>query len=241
MCMTSNRQKGFSLIEMMIGLVAGLIVIGAVSSFTVTTLRATNQNTQSSRLTQDLRTAMTLVTRELRRAGYDGAAVTKLGSGASLSGYTTLSVANGCLVYQYNRTAGNQYRAIRLNSNALEMATATAAMTDCSAGTWNQVTDLDVVNITAFNLNQTKVNFSAVIDSRAVGGKTEITAGCGTVRHIGIDIRGSLVADSGTSRTVHQDVRVRADPIKFMKETYDGTGDHSADEVALRTKCEGSL
>lgn len=237
----SNRQKGFSLIEMMVGLVAGLIVVGAVSSFTVTTLRTTNQNTQSSRLTQDLRTAMTLVTRELRRAGYDGAAVTKLGGGGALSSYTALSVANGCLIYQYNRTSGNQYRAIRLNSNALEMATAATAMANCGTGTWNQVTDLDVVNITAFNLNETKEKFSAVISSRVVGTDTEITAGCGVVRHIGIDIRGSLAADSSISRNVHEDVRVRADPVKFMKQTYPGTGNHSADEVTLRTNCEGSL
>lgn len=241
MRVTSHGQKGFSLIEMMIGLVAGMIVIGAVSSFTVTTLRTTNQNTQSSRLTQDLRTAMTLVTRELRRSGYDGAAVTKLGVGGSLSGYTTLSVANGCLIYQYNRTAGNQYRAIRLGSNALEMATAAAAMADCGAGTWNQVTDVDVVNITAFNLNQAKEKFSAVVDSRVVGTDTEITVGCGVVRRIGIDIQGSLVADASISRSVHEDVRVRADPVKFMKQTYAGTGDHSADETALRTTCEGTL
>lgn len=241
MHLSPRRQQGFSLIELMIGLVAGLIVIGAVSSFTVATLRASNENVQSSRLTQDLRTAMTLVTRELRRAGYDGAAVARLGTGTSLSGYTTLSVANGCLTYQYNRISGDQFRAIRLNANALEMATAAAAIAGCASGTWNQVTDTDVVNITGFLLGETKEKFSAVVSSRVVGTNTEVTVGCGVVRNVAIDITGSLVADASISRTIREEVRVRADPVQFMKETFAGTGDHSAEEDELRVKCEDSL
>jgi prepilin peptidase dependent protein B len=241
MRLSMRRQTGFTLIEMMIGLVVGLIVIGAVSAFAAATLRATSQNAQSSRLTQDLRTAMTLVTRELRRAGHDSEAITRLGTGLPLSNYTALSVSNGCLLYQYER-AGDQFRAMRLSGDAIEMATAAVSIASCGAGgNWSAVTDPDVARITGFAFNEEKEKFSSVVQSNVVGTDTESTVGCGTVRHIGIDITGSLTADATISRTIHEDVRVRADPVKFMTETFAGTGDHSAEEDALRKTCEDSL
>lgn len=247
MHLNARLQRGVTLIELMIGLVVGLIVIGAVSSFTVATLRAGNENVQSSRLTQDLRTAMTLVSREIRRSGYDSAAVERMGTGTAPSNYTALTVSNGCLAYQYNR-AGNQFRAIRISDGALEMATATAAITDCNGGgNWTVITDPDVVAITGFAPTETREVFSTIVGMNVVGADTEVLAGCGQVRNISIDITGSLVADASISRKIHEEIRVRADPLRFLKRTYNGistpasTVPTAAEEAQLLADCQALL
>ncbi|HJW46231.1 MAG TPA: hypothetical protein VJ484_07045, partial [Lysobacter sp.] len=185
----------------------------------------------------------TLITRELRRAGYDAEAVTRLGLGAELSNFTTLeappSGPAGCVSYQYNR-AYDKFRAVRLNKGALEMATANAVITGCTAGSWNVVSDPDVVTITSFTPNETRESFSDIIQSRVESGNTVVTAGCGVVRNISVDITGSLVGDASISRSIHDEVRVRADPLQFVSKTYAGFGPAVPtvdEECALRDLC----
>lgn len=239
--MNRRVQRGFSLIELMIGLVAGIIVVGAVSSFAVSTLRTSSQNIQSTRLTQDLRTAMTLVTRELRRAGYDAGSVSQLGTGKSLSGFTTLQAPpfgpDGCLSYEYNR-AGNQFRAIRANAGALEMATATAVISNCANGAWSALTDTDVVTITRFEPDEVREPFSSIVQSRVVGTDTEVMTGCGVVRKISIGLTGSLATDASVARTIHDEVRVRADPVRFTTETLTGVSDEFKEVPSEEQTCD---
>lgn len=237
------RQRGFSLVELMVGLVAGMIVVGAVSSFTVATLRASSQNIQSSRLTQDLRTTMALVTRELRRSGYDGNAVQNLGSGSSLSNFTALEAPPfgpaGCISYQYTRDVGAApFRAIRMNGGALEMGTSNATISNCNAGNWSVISDPDVVTITGFAPAETREAFASIVQSRVVGTDTEVMAGCGVVRNVSIDITGTLVADASVSRTVREEVRVRADPLRFVTQTISGVaGPTGTDECTVMNAC----
>ena len=55
--------KGFSLIEMMVAMVAGLVVIGAVVVFTIATSQSSTTNIRSVRLMQNLRTSLSLIER----------------------------------------------------------------------------------------------------------------------------------------------------------------------------------
>lgn len=118
-----RRSAGFSLIELMIALVAGLIVVGAVLSFTMSSLQSNTQLVQATRLTQELRNSIDYVSRELRRAGYDenymgyysqttNAAVTPTSSRFALllveNGTTNPAtpINNACVVYAYDRQPG---------------------------------------------------------------------------------------------------------------------------------------
>ena len=98
----SRRQAGFSLVELMVAMVAGLIVIGAVIVFTISTVQAYSENIRSSRLTQELRTSMNILAREVRRAGYDSASVTRVLTATNPSNFNAVSAA-GCVVYRYDR------------------------------------------------------------------------------------------------------------------------------------------
>ena len=118
--MPKLRSKGFSLVELMIALVIGLVVVGAVLSFTLSSVTTNSEYIQSTRLSQELRNSMDFVSRELRRAGYDqnNASYTARSTATApvISPFGPISAitdANGdgtatdsCVIYAYDRNAG---------------------------------------------------------------------------------------------------------------------------------------
>lgn len=114
----SNKSSGFSLIELMIAMVIGLVVIGSVLSFTLSSLNSNTEYVQSARLSQELRGSMDFVTRELRRSGYDQAVSTYTARSTLdalvISPFSRILItkdldANGtaddaCTIYAYDRT-----------------------------------------------------------------------------------------------------------------------------------------
>lgn len=117
------RVRGFSLIELMIALVAGLIVSGAVLAFTVSSLRANSEFVRSTRLTTELRNSLSLIVEDLRRAGYDENALSYVSRPAGFTGFSPFSTielvnagaANGCIVYAYDRLPANPGQIDRTN------------------------------------------------------------------------------------------------------------------------------
>lgn len=111
-----NRNvQGFSLVELMVALVAGMIVAGAVLAFTMSSLNANTAFITSTRLTQELRSNLTFVTDELRRAGYDEDSLGYVGQPATAgleSPFARIFYAeaggadNGCVVFAYDRLPG---------------------------------------------------------------------------------------------------------------------------------------
>jgi len=65
-----NVQRGFSLIELMVALVVGLIVSGAAIGFVVAVAKSNSENIQVTRLTQELRSVSEVITKEIRRARF---------------------------------------------------------------------------------------------------------------------------------------------------------------------------
>jgi prepilin-type N-terminal cleavage/methylation domain-containing protein len=64
-----HRQQGFSLIEMMIAIALASIVMLGLIFIAVASIRGSNDSAKMARLHQDLRAVMTLVERDLKRAG----------------------------------------------------------------------------------------------------------------------------------------------------------------------------
>ena len=57
--MTAPRKvAGFSLVELMVALVAGMVVAGAMLAFTVSSVRANSDFVAAARLTQELRNTL---------------------------------------------------------------------------------------------------------------------------------------------------------------------------------------
>lgn len=88
-----TQQSGFGLVELMIGLVVGMIVVAAALSLLTSTMSVSNDSIKMTRLDQELRQTMTMLTRDLRRATiWDPAAdVVRVAASSPL----TLSAVNG--------------------------------------------------------------------------------------------------------------------------------------------------
>lgn len=76
-----TQQRGFTLVELLIAMAISLIVIGGAITLTVNMSQAAADSALFSRLSQDLRTTMSLMARELRRAGFNANALVNIGTG----------------------------------------------------------------------------------------------------------------------------------------------------------------
>lgn len=247
-----RRSAGFSLVELMLALVAGLIVVGAVLAFTLSSLRANSEFIRSTRLTQELRTTLNFVSDELRRAGYDEDAMRYVFRPASYTqsspfspiGVANINAGNGCIVYAYDRLPGNagvrepdngEIRAIRrvdrqVNGRTvgvLEFAESSATNTtvSCDGGS----PDYTTYPATCSG-NWCAVSDPRVLDITAFtlsdAGVTNLPGGSGSrplqIRRLGVDLRGRLIGATDIIRGVHANVRVRADCVQANPGSFSG-------------------
>lgn len=238
-------QRGFSLVELMIALVAGLIVIGSVLAFTVSTIRAYDENIRSARLTQDLRTAMNLAVREIRRSGYDATSVTRvLTDNNPAPSFAGIAVSGDCITYQYDRGGSLQNRALRRNSTTgtLQAKVSNTAVSCGDTSGWVDVSDPSVVEVTRFQVLQRSYPFCTVlsVDNTDPANPTYDKA-TGSVRNVSVCIKGRLRADSSLVRTVADTSRSRAEDVQFLTAQPTPCGTPTADALgtpaALNSAC----
>ncbi len=65
-----KNQLGFTLVELMISMLLGLIIIGGVITVFTNTVATNNSTMQTTRLNQEMRSIMEMISSDLRRAGY---------------------------------------------------------------------------------------------------------------------------------------------------------------------------
>jgi Tfp pilus assembly protein PilW len=148
-----KQLAGFSLIELMVALVAGLIVVGAVLAFTVSSVKSNSDFVKSTRLMQELRNSSDFIASELKRAGYDEAAMKYLANPVSteVSLFAPILVdttaGQNCVIYAYDRQPGRpgkvdadngEIRGIRRATTGgigvIEVAESTATVTPACNG-----------------------------------------------------------------------------------------------------------
>ena len=229
-------MRGFSLVELMVAIIAGLLVVSAVLAFTVSSVRSNAEFVTATRLTQELRATMDFATRELRRAGYDQdymAQISRLAGATDASDFSPILLDGSCVIYAYDREPGTpgqvdedngEVRALRrvtVNGvGVIEIATTDAANTAiaCDDATANYAT-----------YPPTCVgSWCALTDSRTL----DITAftitdvspavipAAGTaalplrIRQFDVGITGRLVGNPAVERDLSSSVRVRADCLR---------------------------
>lgn len=144
-----RNMQGFSLVELMVALVAGLIVVGAVLAFALSSVRANSDYISSTRLTQELRSTMEQAVEDIRRAGYDENALDYVSRPASFTGTSPFAKmfvngAQNCVIYAYDREGGNagaidlangEVRGLRLASRTVNGQSVGVVETVESSGT----------------------------------------------------------------------------------------------------------
>ncbi|PJD96824.1 MAG: hypothetical protein CK426_01755 [Legionella sp.] len=141
-----NRYRGFSLIEIMVGLSVGLIVIASVGALFVSTLHTNIENVKLQRFEKTIQILKSTMTSQIRRAGFSNAltSLPDVTGWASGSHYYT----NGsCALFTYVDTTlvppKQQFFGYKLDTNTgILYFYQTDNLVSCSTtGTWTALND----------------------------------------------------------------------------------------------------
>lgn len=99
-----SSTRGFSLVELMVGLLAGLIVIAAASSLYVAIVRANATTVQLSALNTSMQSLLDVMERDIRRAGYFASAAQNLARNSD--GTPTIAPSDRTAMFRLNNASG---------------------------------------------------------------------------------------------------------------------------------------
>ena len=159
-----HAQRGLTLIELMIGMVIGLIVSGIALNLYLSTLNISTQTANTVRLNQEMRLIMDMMVSDIRRAGYgdtpDGVSVAY---SSIVSGGVPISIfkdgGEDCLVISYNADsdADIELFAYKLASGTVRLSelsatsTSTASVNCSSFSVWENLSSTDISAFSALS------------------------------------------------------------------------------------------
>lgn len=213
------KRFGFTLVELMIALVVSAILFTAMTAVFTANMKQYQKTMNIDRLNQQLESVLSLMSQDIRRAGYWSNASGDIGTNTNnnpfVAAATDISVnaAKNCILFTYDHNKSGALPAInsgtdddrygyQLSGGAIQIRPVSGSFS-CAATNWENMTDTNVVNITAlvFTLNTSTV-----------------TTGPGTqgitIRDVTISITGQLANDATVSNTLTQNVRILND--KFI-------------------------
>lgn len=222
-CTRRRHEAGLSTVELLVGVTVGLFIVGAALLLSLTLTRENRLLLIEARLMQDMRSAMDLVTREMRRSGYWANAqkgswfygATSITTPYGATGYAaitpTASMASE-VTYAYSKDANDVADAgdvfgFRLSNNVLQMNVGNSnfqALTDPSA---TKITKFEVTPV-----NTAKQTISLSCPKACPSGSTTCPPQL-QIREFVILLEGQAVGTGAdiVQRTLRSEVRVRND------------------------------
>lgn len=206
------HQSGMTLMELLVAGAISIIASAAMLALMANTLGSGTKTIKMTRLTQEMRSTMQIMTRELRRANYHGTyaacygdenCITTLGISGVVKQVTIDGGSGGsCFWFWYDRPQGSgteiaitseQVAAFRRTTNGagvglIEMSVSGTAAPNCNvdSDSWQPITNPAVYDVTALAVTNTG-SFTAAVTS---------TGSTLAVNRIGISMTGSLVDDA---------------------------------------------
>jgi type IV pilus assembly protein PilW len=234
---TRKRQRGLSLVEMMVGIAVGLFIAAGASLLVAIQLSDNRRTLIELQLQQDLRASSDIIGRELRRSGFMAPAHLLIAQGGSqpysFSGNSARQVYttgdSSTITFYYTRRNDTQGPfGFRLNSSG-------AIQSLLAGGQWQDLTDSSVMTVTSFSLTPRtgpaqKLACPKYCDLTIPG----LPAGTGadycwptvSVLSFDISITGKSVSDASVVRTVTTTAYVRNDYVKINMTAADGSIDY---------------
>jgi prepilin-type N-terminal cleavage/methylation domain-containing protein len=230
--MNRAPARGFSLIELMVATVIGMIVAAGAVGLIVAISRSNSETIQATRINQELRALASVISNEIKRGRRLHDPVVAVGQGASTAGTFDLidtsqqnATPGDCILYGYqdttlsdgvaNEDAVNNYEAIYLSTvngvGSIVFAKGTSAVGCTTAGTTLNSTQINVTGLTfsCVTTNGTSVNSS---DTTSTAGLRE------TCNEINLTLSAKLISgDTYTTTITHtyvQQVFIRSGAVK---------------------------
>jgi prepilin peptidase dependent protein B len=213
-------RHGLSLVELMVGIAVGLLVVAGALSISARNLANSHRLLADARFNQDLRAAMDLITRDLRRAGYWGNAI----QGTQAVGATSSTTPNPYSAFTGENASGftygfsrdstennsldsNEQFGFRIHSGALQMQRDSEG--------WQDVTDVKVLRVADDGLVITPAVSVLPLGHLCPKICNAGTPDCptATVRSYGVTLTASSAADTTLTRTLRTAVRLRNDQL----------------------------
>ncbi|RPH97927.1 MAG: hypothetical protein EHM68_06420 [Lysobacterales bacterium] len=229
MSMLKKRQTGASLMEVLVAMSISLVVTASMVALMANSLGSTARIVKMTKLSDDMRVAMQMMTRDVRRSSYNSDAMLCYGN-EDCGADGTVTVAgeinlvdldaddvSDCFTFQMDRDfdgdstendAGGFRRVSVGEVGVLEMWTGGAAP-DCtvaagSAG-WVQLTNPADLDITGFSIDDSLSYTDVVLED--INGNTLSQR----VRKLRMSLQGQLVMDATIVRRVEDVISVRND------------------------------
>jgi type IV pilus assembly protein PilW len=124
-----NAERGFNLIEMMIGISIGLVITAAVVAFIASTLKVNSETVGSMKLSNELRALNEIIARDLRRARGMQDPLSNIGTNCNLIagdpdacaglGLRNITIETGCILFSYDTPSGvGRFRKFKLDTDS---------------------------------------------------------------------------------------------------------------------------
>jgi type IV pilus assembly protein PilW len=209
-----GRQRGLSVVELLVGVAIGLFLVGGATKLFVDNLTGNRRLLLEARVNQDLRAAADIIARDLRRAGYWNSSLTGVTWPAATNPYSTAASAVTLSTYSAASAVTYSYQGSGFTGFRVSPGGALQAR---SGGSWQDLTDSQSVRVLT---DGTGFSITPDIQTISLGGNCTPpcalgSAGCPVlnVQRYVIRIRGQSVSDSSVVRQIEESVRVRNDQV----------------------------
>jgi hypothetical protein len=224
------RQKGASLMEVLVAMSISLVVTASMVALMSNSLGNTTRIIKMTKLSDDMRIAMQMMSRDVRRSSYnaysmycfanddcgDDSITTDDGT-LVLAGDITINDAGSCFTFLTDRdhggdstenSAGGFRRVVSNGVGVIEMWTGDNSP-DCSSAAgsanWVQITNPDNMDIFAFSVDE---DLSYTVELFNDGAGNTLSQ---KVRKLHMDMSGRLVMDNNIQRRIEDVISVRND------------------------------
>ncbi|MBM9887523.1 MULTISPECIES: PilW family protein [Deefgea] len=210
-----TKQKGMSLIELLVSMALGLLLLGAASSMALSSLFANRDGLRNMALEQEIQPIMSLMVRELRRSGYSQFATDDTTTpakyfrkinmpGAAVTTVSGKKIYTGeCIIFRYERPGSinntltsNEVSGFMLNNGQVLMLNSPTNLSintcDASDSAWVPMNSIERINVT-------ELKFIAT---------TETVAGADLINQLNISITGSAKGAEFSS-TLSESIQLR--------------------------------
>lgn len=211
-----RRQRGLSLVELMVGVAVGLFVVAGAATLAATQMAENRRLLLETQVQQDLRAAADIVTRELRRAGYDNFPESMVWSpdpsasqpGPNAKAGLALAQGSDVVTYRYDRPS-----APALTSFGYQLAGNTIKQR--IGASVQDLTDPRTLKVTAFNVVLQAVGSEQLACPKLCDDGSQDCWPTLALTDAVVTITGEAVSDSTVSRTVTSRMRLRNDAVTF--------------------------
>jgi type IV pilus assembly protein PilW len=201
----------------------GLFILAGSLSLFASHIASSRRLALETRFNQDLRAALDLMTRDLRRGAYWGNALagTRV---AQPNPYAAVTLAPATdphqILYSYTRDPtenssldSNEVFGFRLAGGAIQMCFGGSSASACN--NWQSLSNTDILTISEFSIvpTETEIDVRAACATDCIDSALAPTCPRIQVRSYTLTLSGTSTSDPALSRTLRSQVRVRNDAL----------------------------